>query len=199
MKRLKETIIMMLAVCLFAACDSENSDDVIWDITPISFFIFITDSEGHDLLDSTFQNNLIKDITVSYQGKTYPVVTEYGYYDRLYGKAQTRFYMPNFFGLVLRKYWEDHKNYELVFGEFDGMENIDKREITLNLPDDHQAVLSYKNSFEWKSNGKPNKNTVFYLDGQELKDNAGKCGTYNFLYSDNEGLKYIPSKPILLM
>lgn len=192
MKRLKETIIMMLAVCLFAACDSENSDDVIWDITPISFFIFITDSEGHDLLDSTFQNNLIKEITVSYQGKTYPVVTEYEYYERLYGKAQTRFYMPNFYGLVLRNYWEDHKNYELVFGEFDGMENIDKREITLNLPDDHQAVLSYKNSFEWKSNGEPNKNTVFYLDGQELKSS-----TYNFQYSDNEGLKYIPSKPIL--
>ena len=185
---------MMLAVCLFAACDSENSDDVIWDITPISFFIFITDSEGHDLLDSTFQNNLIKEITVSYQGKTYPVVTEHEYYERLYGKAQTRFYMPNFYGLVLRKYWEDHKNYELVFGEFDGMENIDKREITLNLPDDHQAVLSYKNSFEWKSNGEPNKNTVFYLDGQELKSS-----TYNFQYSDNEGLKYIPSKPILLM
>ena len=224
MKRLKKTIILMLAVCLFSACDSENSDDLFWDITPVEFYIIITDSEGHDLLDSTFQNNLIKDITVSYQGKTYPVVTEHEYYERLYGKAQTRFYMPNFYGLVLRKYWEDHKNYELVFGEFDGMENIDKREITLNLPDDHQAVLSYKNSFEWnkreitlnlpddhqavlsyknsfewKSNGEPNKNTVFYLDGQELKDNAGKCGTYNFLYSDNEGLKYIPSKPILLM
>ena len=167
MKRLKETIIMMLAVCLFAACDSENSDDLFWDITPVEFYIIITDSEGHDLLDSTFQNNLIKDITVSYQGKTYPVVTEYEYYERLYGKAQTRFYMPNFYGLVLRKYCEVHKNYELVFGEFDGMENIDKREITLNLPDDHQAVLSYKNSFEWKSNGEPNKNTVFYLDGSQ--------------------------------
>ena len=94
----------MLAVCLFSACDSENSDDLFWDITPVEFYIFITDSEGHDLLDSTFQNNLIKDITVSYQSKTYSVVTEHEYYERLHGKAQTRAYMPNFYGLILRKY-----------------------------------------------------------------------------------------------
>ena len=195
---------MMLAVCLFSACDSkEDNDDVFWDITPVEFYIFITDSEGHDLLDSTFQNNLIKDVTVSYQGKTYPVITEHEYYEKLYGKAQTRAYMPSFYGLILRKFW-NHKtcfdgNYQLVFGEFDGMENIDKREITLNLSNGHQVVLSYKNSFKWKSNGDPDKSTTFFLDGQELKDNSGKCGTYNFMYSDKEGLKYIPSKTTLLM
>ena len=59
---------MMLALCLYTACG--NNEDIIWDIYPINLEIFITDSEGHDLLDSTFQDNLIKDLTVSYQGET---------------------------------------------------------------------------------------------------------------------------------
>ena len=117
---------MLFAVGLFAACDSEGGSDVIWDIAPVEFNIFITDSEGHDLLDSTFQNNLIKEITVSYQGETYPVTTEREYYEELYGDIQTRAYMPHFYGLMLHHSW-NHKtsnygDYELTFGEFDGVE-----------------------------------------------------------------------------
>ena len=105
--------------------------------------------------------------------------------------------MPHCSGLILRQYRSyktyTYGDYELVFGEFDGEENIDKREITLNLPEGRQAILSYKNSFKWKSNGDPKKSTVFYLNGQELKDDAGKSGYYNFQYSATQGLKYIPS------
>ena len=188
---------MLFTVSLFVACESEGGGDVIWDIAPVEFSIFITDSEGNDLLDSTFQNNLIKDITVSYQGEIYPVMTEREYYEKQYGNHQTRAYMPQFHGLILRQYWS-HKtftngDFELVFGEFDGEESIDKREIILNLPDGRQAILSYKNSFKWKSNGDPKKSTVFYLDGQELKDDAGKSGYYHFQYTSTQGLKYIPS------
>lgn len=198
MKRLIGFIITLFAVSLFVACDSEGGGDVIWDIAPVELSIFITDSEGNDLLDSTFQDNLVKDITVSYQDEIYPVMTEREYYEKQYGNNQTRAYMPQFYGLILRQYWS-HKtftngNFELVFGEFNGEENIDKREITLNLPDGRQAILSYKNSFKWKSNGDPNKSTVFYLNGQELKDDAGKYGAYNFQYTSTQGLKYIPSE-----
>lgn len=194
MKRLKGIIAILFTVSLFVACDSEGGGDVIWDIAPVEFRIFITDSEGNDLLDSTFQNNLIKDVTVSYQGEVYPVTTEREYYEKKYN--QTRAYMPHFYDFILRQYWS-HKtftnsNFELVFGEFNGEENIDKREIILNLPDGRQAILSYKNSFKWKSNGAPKKSTVFYLDGQELKDDAGKWGAYNFQYTTTQGIKYIP-------
>ena len=196
MIRFKGIITILFTVSLFVACDSEGGGDVIWDIAPVEFSIFITDSEGNDLLDSTFQNNLIKDITVSYQGEVYPVMTEREYYESQYN--QTRAYMPHFYGLILRQYWS-HKtftngNFELVFGEFNGEENIDKREITLNLPDGRQAILSYKNSFKWKSNGEPKKSTVFYFDGQELKDDAGKSGSYHFQYTATQGIKYIPSE-----
>ena len=198
MKQLKKIITILFTVCLFVACDSEGGGDVIWDIAPVELSIFITDAEGNDLLDSTLQENLIKDITVSYQGEIYPVMTEREYYEKQFGNNQTRAYMPQFYGLILRQYWS-HKtftngNFELVFGEFNGEENIDKREITLNLPDSRQAILSYKNSFKWKSNGDPNKSTIFYLNGQELKDDAGKCGSYNFQYTSTQGLKYIPSE-----
>ena len=192
--------LMMAGLCMVnVSCSKDDIDDgdIIWDIAPVEFSIFITDSEGNDLLDSTRQNNLIKDITVSYQGETYPVMTEREYYEKQYGNHQTRHYMPHFYGLILRQY-RSYKTYtygdfELEFGEFDGEENIDKREITLNLPDGHQAILSYKNSFKWKSNGDPKKSTVFYLDGQELKDDAGNSGYYHFQYTSTQGLKYIPS------
>lgn len=198
MQRLKGFITILFTVCLFVACDSEGGGDVIWDIAPVELSIFITDAEGNDLLDSTLQENLIKDITVSYQGEIYPVMTEREYYEKQFGNNQTRAYMSQFYGLILSQYWS-HKtftngNFELVFGEFNGEENIDKREITLNLPDSRQAILSYKNSFKWKSNGDPNKSTIFYLNGQELKDDAGKCGSYNFQYTSTQGLKYIPSE-----
>ena len=121
MKQLKKFILAALGVCLFSACDIENKEDMIWDIAPVEFQIFITDNDGHDLLDSTFQNNLLKDITISYEGKTYPVMTEQEYYEEQYGNSQTRAYLPIFRGLILRQYWLPyHITYEsflLFFGE----------------------------------------------------------------------------------
>ena len=191
MKRLKGITTILLTVYLFVGCDS----DVIWDIAPVEFGIFISDSEGNDLLDSTFQDNLIKDITVSYQGEIYPVMTEFEYYEKLNANNQTRAYMPTFYGLILRQSWNSKtfssSDFMLVFGEFDGEEDIDRREITLNLPNGCQTRLAYKNNFKWKSNGNPKASTVFYLDDKELNDDAGKNGRYKFQYSATQGLKYI--------
>lgn len=198
MKQLKEIIMTVLSLVFFAACDSEGGNDVIWDIVPVEFNIFITDSEGHDLLDSTYQANLIKEIYVSYQGEDYPLTTEQEYYEKMYGEAATRAYMPIFKGLLLQRYWS-HKTFaydgfEMVFGEFDGTESIDRREIILHLPDNQQLRLAYKNNFKWKSNGEPKKSTQFYLNDKELTDNAGRNGYFNFRYSKTGGYEYIPSE-----
>ncbi len=191
---------LVLTIAGLSSCSNEEigGSDVIWDITPLEFSVFITDNQGHDLLDSATQNNMIKDITVIYQGETYPVQNERDFYEKRSGGAKTRAILPIFKGLILCMHWS-HKTltndgYELRFGEFDGTESIDKREIVLNLPNGIQAKLAYRNIFKWKSNGEPEINRQFYLNGQELNDEAGKCGYYNFQYSDTQGLKYIPSK-----
>jgi len=191
---------LVLTIAGLSSCSNEEigGSDVIWDITPLEFSVFITDNQGHDLLDSATQNNMIKDITVIYQGETYPVQNERDFYEKRSGGAKTRAILPNFKGLILYKYWSHMTftsgDYELRFGEFDGTESIDKREIILNLPNGIQAKLAYRNNFKWKSNGEPEINRQFYLNGQELNDEAGKCGYYNFQYSDTQGLKYIPCK-----
>lgn len=193
---MKKFSLFAMAMCLLSACDTIGGGDVIWDIAPVEFKIFITDSGGHDLLDSTVQNNLIKDITLSYQGETYPVMTDQEYMEKTYGHSQTRAYMPTFYGLILRKYWSHetftYGDFELVFGEFDGEESVDKREVLLTMPNGRQVSLAYKNHFRWKSNGNPKISRQFFLDNQELKDDAGKSGMYHFQYSESKGLEYVP-------
>ena len=90
--------LMLLAVVLLAGCssDDENKSLVVWDISPVVFHVFITDSEGHDLLDSTYHDNIIKEVTATYQDETYPLTTDLEFYDKKYGKASTRAYRPHF-------------------------------------------------------------------------------------------------------
>ena len=49
------------------ACSSDDNDDVIWDIAPVNFNFVFFDREGNDLLDSTYQGNIIKDVSVTYK------------------------------------------------------------------------------------------------------------------------------------
>lgn len=188
MRQLTFSAAILLAMCFLTACDKNS--DVIWDISPIEFTIFMTDSEGHDLLDSTYQGNLIKDIYVTYQGEDYSLMTEQEYLENMYEKADTRAYMPHFYGLMLRQYWNpitsSHDCYKMVFGEFDGTDNIDRREIILHLPENHHVRLAYSNNFKWKSNGEPKIKRHFYLDDKELE------GDYFYLrYSKTGGCEYI--------
>lgn len=201
MKRI--VFLAMLALGVLTACDNESGggDDMIWDLVPVTFNIYLSDSEGQDLLDSRYQDNLIKDVSASYEGEEYPLITEQEYYENQ-SKAQTRYYMPRFFGLMLVRPWKSYTvndvnnvitydDYEMVFGEFAGEENVEKREITLNLPNHQQIRLAYKNSFKW-NNGKPDKNTVFYLNGLEVKEGTGRDGCFHFRCSEDGIFEYAP-------
>ena len=174
----------ILAVSLFTACDSEDeSKRMVLDVTPIEFKIFITDSQGQSLLDSTYQGNLIKGITVSYEDQTYPLMTEREYYEKMQGKSLTRAYQARFKGLIM--FPSGDNNYFLSFGEFSGEENVDKREIILNLPNQQSVRLAYSNIFRSKSNGEPDKKTQFYFNDQELDGLDGICGWYHLRCSEN--------------
>ena len=184
MKQIKVILMIVLAVYFFMACDSDDEGKrMVLDITPIEFKIFISDSLGHSLLDSTYQSNLIKDITVSYEGETYPVMTEREYYEKMQGKSLTRVYQARFKGLIM--FSSGGYDYFLSFGEFSGEEDVDKREIVLNLPNQQSVRLAYSNFFRSKSNGEPDKKTQFYFNDQELDGLDGICGRYYLRCSEN--------------
>ena len=79
---MKQLSAILLGLCLsaglYTSCDKSEpgGNDMIYDFSPIEFKILITDNDGHDLLDSTYQDNLINDLSVTYQGKDYPLLTE---------------------------------------------------------------------------------------------------------------------------
>ena len=85
----------MLTSCL---SDKENKDEVLWDIMPINYYVFISDEPGQDLLDSTFANHLLKEITVTYVGNTYTPRTMQQVADSI---QNTRAYLPHFYGLYI--------------------------------------------------------------------------------------------------
>jgi hypothetical protein len=193
MTKLLKTLLLLVAVGFMTGCSSDEEgkngpNDVIWDISPVNFKIAITDSEGNDLLDPSSPNNLINDIIVQYKEDTYSVILP-GQKDneRISGNGVTRAYAAMFNGLFLRQKLEYEKNYGtsnylLVFGEFDGTENVDKRMITLTIQDNYQVNLSYSNEFHWNADGSPSNKRKFFLDNQELKDGTG--GIYQIQYTE---------------
>ena len=204
MKQLRFSVAILLGLCLsaglYTSCDTSEpgGNDMIYDFSPIVFKIFITDDDGHDLLDSTYQYNLINDLSVTYQGKDYPLLTEQEAYKEMNNyQVHTREYFPIFRGLVLHnKYWSPlsytYDLYEMDFGEFSGSENVDKLEITLNLPNHQQVRLAYSNYLRWTSSGEPEINRVFYYNDRELNDDYWKCGYYHLRYSPTNGVEYVP-------
>lgn len=196
---MKQLSAILLGLCLsaglYTSCDKSEpgGNDMIYDFSPIEFKILITDNDGHDLLDSTYQDNLINDLSVTYQGKDYPLLTEQEAYNN---QNLTREYLPIFWGLVLHnKDWSPwsytYDLYEMDFGEFSGSEDVDKLEITLNLPNHQQIRLAYSNNIRWTSNGEPEINRVFYYNDQKLNDD--RSGYYHLRYSSTNGVEYVPN------
>ena len=193
---MKQLSAILLGLCLsaglYTSCDKSEpgGNDMIYDFSPIEFKILITDNDGHDLLDSTYQDN---DLSVTYQGKDYPLLTEQEAYNN---QNLTREYLPIFWGLVLHnKDWSPlsytYDLYEMDFGEFSGSEDVDKLEITLNLPNHQQIRLAYSNNIRWTSNGEPEINRVFYYNDQKLNDD--RSGYYHLRYSSTNGVEYVPN------
>ena len=196
---MKQLSAILLGLCLsaglYTSCDKSEpgGNDMIYDFSPIEFKILITDNDGHDLLDSTYQDNLINDLSVTYQGKDYPLLTEQEAYNN---QNLTRAYLPIFWGLVLHnKDWSPlsytYDLYEMDFGQFSGSEDVDKLEITLNLPNHQQIRLAYSNNIRWTSNGEPEINRVFYYNDQKLNDD--RSGYYHLRYSSTNGVEYVPN------
>ena len=195
---MKKTIVMF-GMCLLMAgmivgCDEKENPvnphpGVIWDATPIEFYIHIKNGDGVDLLDSTKRETFLQNFSVKYGDRKFRIVSAVKH-------ANTRYYAPIFSGLQLNEYW----NYEtltptgkwyLVFGEFDGAETEDYP-IVLQVGD-KSYDLSCSNVIGIRSDGYPNINRRYFYNGELLTDDAGKRGRYHFLYTSSGDLEYVPS------
>ena len=165
---------LLVLATLLTSClsnDKDDKDNIIWDIMPINYYITIADDNGNDLLDSARTDNLLKEITVSYNGKTYTPRTVKEIQESL---TYTREYAPTFYGLFFNKYWDSQKSvyspFMLVFGEFDGAENAERREIILNY--DGQAYpIAYSNKFQWTADKTPQIDRKFYFGSTDVDNN----------------------------
>ena len=166
----KKTIFSMMFATLagiFCSCGSDDEPKPIFDVAPINFMISIETPDGTDLLDAAYQDNLLNRISVEYKESTYKAVNN------------TRAYMPQFEGLVLRKNYTDN-TFSLLFGEFPGDISANE-EITLYIDSTKVGTLSFTNSFAWIANT-PVIDRHFFYNGEEIP--SGSHELYRFQYSE---------------
>ena len=195
---LSALMMLIIGISISSCSSSEentNGEKPIIDVYPVEFTFTLTDSEGNDLLDSAYSGNILKEISVSYHGKEYSPMTDKEFDESWQANVGTRMYVAFFKGLILRasdRPSSDHKFY-LLFGEFDGMENVDWREITLNLPNGQHINFAYMHSYKGSSYDLPEIHTQFYMNGQELPaEIGGKYGYFRLQHSNTGKFELIP-------
>ena len=156
---------LVLAVGLTACSSSDDDDDeiAIWEFYPFCYAITMEDVFGHDLLDSTYTDNLLNRISGVYEGNTYTYTGN---------PPVTRYLPPEFDGFTLRKKKSgDKEYYVLLFGEFDGGEYYNRNELDLMLDGNLLGHLSFFNNIAWKSKNDPEVQRYFYFNGQDIGRN----------------------------
>ena len=138
------SLFMLIAGVACSCTTDENSDEIIWDFSPIVVSIKVLDSNGYSVLTTANTRN----ITAVYRGINYPC------------KSRTRFYMPDFFGLA-------RVNDYLLFGELDATQVYEGEELAINWGDGSpNDVITFSHQIIWDNNGKPRYRQLFMLNGR---------------------------------
>ena len=192
MKKLFIVAAIALLGGVMTACSSSDEPDnslVVWDATPVQFYIQIENEAGVDLLDSTKHETFMKDIFVKMGDETYSIEPE--------STAGTRYYLPTFKGLVLREYYSNKTftypgDWCLVFGEFDGAKS---GSTLISFHAGNAMVnLSCTNEVSPSSKGVPHISRKYYVNNEQVTDEAGNLGRYHFVYTSKGDLEYVPSE-----
>lgn len=192
-KNLATICLGLIVIVGFSGCDKpENpvNPGIIVDFSPVNFNIQIRNTEGVDMLDSTKHETFLKDISVRYEGHTYRI-------GLLTRSTFTRYYMPEFKGLQLQKYYSYKKSSKLdswclVFGDLDGGKSCN---YDLILQIGNKSIpLTISSSISKDSKGYPKIDRKYYACGEMMTDESGKRGCYHFLYTSTGDLEYIPSE-----
>ena len=142
----------------------DYSLDMEWDITPLTFSIFLRNKNGYDLLNSFIDNSVYQDsVKAIFQGKEY----------YLNKKPENRVILPDFTGLT--RPWHDQNDkrvYPIYFGELDGTETFENEMLIMDWNTLGRDTITFTSKMEWK-NGKPTFIRSYSLNGEEVdKDTA---------------------------
>lgn len=90
---------MLFATVVFTACD--NEDEGLWthDIPGFEARIIVLDKEGNNLMDPNCENNIIGEISATYNGVTYECEDLFGIYEK--PETETRVAYTPFLGLYM--------------------------------------------------------------------------------------------------
>ena len=142
----------------------DYSLDMEWNITPLTFSIFLRNKNGYDLLNSFVDNYVYNDsVKAIFQGKEY----------YLNKKPENRVILPDFTGLT--RPWHDQNDtraYPIYFGELDGTETFENEMLIMDWSTLGRDTITFTSKMEWK-NGKPTFIRRYRLNGEEVdKDTA---------------------------
>ena len=135
-----------------------------WDVTPLTFSIFLHNKNGYDLLNSFVDNYVYNDsVKAIFQGKEY----------YLNKKPENRAILSDFTGLT--RPWHnqnDTRAYPIYFGELDGTETFENEMLIMDWSTLGRDTITFTSKMEWK-NGKPTFIRRYSLNGKEVdKDTA---------------------------
>lgn len=135
-----------------------------WDVTPLTFSIFLRNKNGYDLLNSFVDNYVYQDsVKAIFQGKEY----------YLNKKPENRVFLPDFTGLT--RPWHDQNDtspYPIYFGELGGTETFENEMLIIDWSTLGRDTITFTSKMEWK-NGKPTFIRRYRLNGEEVdKDTA---------------------------
>ena len=140
------------------------AQNMIWDLAPLVFNIYLLDDKGRDLLNTTVDGHVDLDsVKAIFQGKEY----------YLNKKPENRAILPDFTGLT--RPWHDQNDtraYPIYFGELDGTETFENEMLIMDWSTLGRDTITFTSKMEWK-NGKPTFIRRYSLNGEEVdKDTA---------------------------
>lgn len=160
-------LVILTMGLLVVGCKDDNGQDepepepgIIWDFSPYAVYIRIVDREGADLLSpDAGEHSLYGDLMyMVYNGNEYPAEWP--------ENLETRYYVPQFYGLKLAQYESaDGPRFQLIFGDFDGGSNADRSMQFLIHKINTFFNIGVSNQVEWNK-GEPKVSRTYWLNGQ---------------------------------
>ena len=155
-------IFSIVLVCLCAVSCSVMGSEMEWDIHPIVLHIYVSDSDGNNLLsaENAAGHLDIDKVYAVFDGQNYPLTVEDEGED-----PHTKAYMPDFQGLCLRT--DFYGNKYVSFGELNGEDELNNVDLVLYWGDGTSDTITIFNHFKWKLSGSPSITRRYYVNGKQ--------------------------------